>query len=130
MATHRNSLNFTLWNAISVKNKTIELHKFLIDHNIDIATWNLTSSNCQAITFTGKMNPSLLQTNQEKGYSSQAIFKDISQPTSLNIEYISIKLKTTSRLIIGTAYVASKNKINQTDIDNIILLFGTGHIWR
>ena len=31
------SLNLTLWNATGVKNKTIELPKFLNDYNTDIA---------------------------------------------------------------------------------------------
>ena len=43
MATHRNLLKLILWNATSVKSKTIELHKFFIDNNTDIAiiteTW-------------------------------------------------------------------------------------------
>ena len=40
VATHDNTLwnlKFTLWNATSVKNKTLELHKFFTDYNTDIA---------------------------------------------------------------------------------------------
>ena len=37
MSSHKNYINIILWNAISVKNKISELHKFLIDHNADIA---------------------------------------------------------------------------------------------
>lgn len=45
--------------------------------------------------------------------------EDIPQLTSSNKEYISIKLKSTSTLIIGAAYTPPKTNINQTDFDNI-----------
>ena len=37
MSSHRNPIIIILWNATTVKNKISELHKFLIDHNADIA---------------------------------------------------------------------------------------------
>ena len=37
MSSHKNPNTNILWNAISVKNKISELHKFLIDHNENIA---------------------------------------------------------------------------------------------
>ena len=72
---HRKSLKFTLWNATSVKNKAIELHKFLIDHTAIINEPGLQIHLNTQITIE-KTDPSLLPTNQEEGYSQQ--YKDIS----------------------------------------------------
>ena len=68
--THNKSLKFTLWNATSIKNKTIELQKFLSDHNTDIAIiteTGLTSTNkFKLINYN--IHP-LLPINPEEGYS-------------------------------------------------------------
>ena len=72
-----NSLILTLWNATSVKNKTIELHKFLIDHNTDIAiiteTWSSSTDVFKLPNFK-LPNYNICRkdgspANQEEGYS-------------------------------------------------------------
>ena len=140
MATYQNLLKLMLWNATTnVRNKTLELHKFLTNHNTNMAivteTW-LTPIN--VLKFSNyniyRKDQSLTTSNNPGGEMLLVIRKnipaeDIPQPFSPNIEYISIILKTTPTLLIGAAYVPPKIKILQTDVDNIISAHKTEHFF-
>ncbi|CAD1471972.1 unnamed protein product [Heterotrigona itama] len=93
MASHR-SLIIILWNITNVKKKIDELHKFLIDHNTDIAIiikpWLSSKEHHQ----TSKLQN--IQKRQTTNHPKQAKRrKDISQPIPHNIEILTIKIQNT-----------------------------------
>ena len=75
MDTHKHIITCTLWNA-SVRNKHLELSKFLNEHNIDIAiitkTWLKPSDNFKLRNYNTyrKDRPTIQIKTQEEGYSS------------------------------------------------------------
>ena len=85
-------------NATSVRNKHVELSKFLKEYNIDIAiteTWLKPSDNFKLITPTERTG---LQLQNPGGRVLIAIRNDIPaehtpQPKLTNIKFLSIKLK-------------------------------------
>ncbi|CAD1480646.1 unnamed protein product, partial [Heterotrigona itama] len=70
-----------------------------------------------------------INTNKSKGAVLIAIrnsipAEDIPQLAFPNIDFLSIKVKTTIYLIIGAVYARPKTKILTTDLDSIISLHG------
>ncbi|XP_043527360.1 uncharacterized protein LOC122537826 [Frieseomelitta varia] len=113
MDIQNKTLKITLWNANSIRNKTMELQKFLTDHNIDIAiteTW---------------LQPTLKLTYFDIPSRTDIPVKDIQQPNPSGIEILIVKLKIIPAIIIGTAYSPPTNKINH--LDNIIPHHGSGY---
>lgn len=140
-AIHINSLNLILCNATSLKNKTIELYKFLIDHNIDIAiiieAWLWSTDIFKLSNYNiYRKDGSLSIANKPKGRVLLAVHKnipaeDIPQPIfSKKIQRIHInKIENFINTHHRCRMHSLKTKINQTDLDNTIPLHGIGHFF-
>lgn len=121
MSSHKKHINIILWNAISVKNKISELHKFLTDHDVDIAiiteNWLTPKDTFKLLNYKihRQSGPPSINNKPRSGIliavHKNILTEDTPQPATSNIEVLTIKLKTTPKLTVGTAYSpSSRNK--------------------
>lgn len=121
---HTKPLNIVLWNATSVRNKKQELHKFLIDDQIDIAliteTWLAPNDPFHLPDY----NITRKDRNKQQGRIHAGgvliathipIDHPPPQPGTTSIEAVTIHLKTSPAIIIGAAYVLPTQKITPTE---------------
>ena len=133
--SHNKSLNIILWNATSVKNKTVELQNFLDIQNTDIAvvteTWLIPSDKIRLRNYNVYRKDETPHNKRSEGVliatHKNIPVEDTPQQTLPNIGTVEIKLKTTPPLTIGAAYASPKISITKIDLDHIIPPHQVGH---
>ena len=132
---YNNTLTILLWNATIVKNKIHELHKLMIDYEINVAiiteTWLAPADKLHlpGYTITRKDRDTGHGKTQRGGVlvatHNTLLVESSAQPITQDIEVITLRIKNNSKVTLGAAYAPSSAKLATTDLDAIILQVST-----
>ena len=123
-------MTIPLWNATSVKNKIHELHKLMLDYEIDVAiiteTWLAPADKLHLPGYT------ITRKDRDTGHGktqrgeiltashNTLLVKSSAQPTTQDIEVITLRVRNNPKISLGSVYAPPSAKLATTDPDAII----------
>ena len=126
---HKNRLNVITWNATSVKNKILELHKLMLDYEIDVAI--ITETRLAPADKLHLPGYTITRKDRDSGHgkTKRGVFvathntllvESSAQPITQDIEVITLRTKNTFKITLGAVYAPPSVKLTTTDRDAII----------